>query len=93
LQPLVPFTDPENYARKAGCNLNFIYCISILIVTEIEVVLLVSIDSLTIIFLTIIMFFLEIVAKESGALHTNQFENTSNFSAHYEGTGYDCIHN
>ena len=51
MQPLVPFSDPENYARKA-----------------------------------------EILAKERGAFFSNQFENISNFSAHYEGTGPEVIY-
>ena len=46
LQPLVPFANPENYARKAAT-----------------------------------------IAEEVGGFHTNQFENLSNFRAHYSGTG------
>jgi cysteine synthase A len=46
LQPLVPFTNPDNYARKA-----------------------------------------EILAKEKGFVHTNQFENLANFRAHFKTTG------
>jgi cysteine synthase A len=46
LQPLVPYTNPENYARRA-----------------------------------------EILAKERGIVHTNQFENLANFRAHFKTTG------